>query len=146
MSCPQPQTSEHLVAVDIMQLNHIIIVQNKIDLIFSNEGAAQQNYSQIKEFIKGTQAEKSPIVPISAQFKYNIDVVLQYIVKYIPVPIRDFSSSPLFMVIRSFDVNKPGSKIDDLQGGVAGGSVLRGVLKVGDEIEIRPGIISKVKL
>ena len=40
---------------------------------------------------------------------------------------------------RSFDVNKPGSEVEDLRGGVAGGSILRGVLKVGQEIEIRPG-------
>lgn len=33
-------------------------------------------------------------------------------------------------VIRSFDVNKPGCEVDDLKGGVAGGSILKGVLKV----------------
>jgi len=48
------------------------------------------------------------------------------------------------IVIRSFDVNKPGHKIEELQGGVAGGSIVKGVLRVGDEIEIRPGIIEKV--
>ena len=36
----------------------------------------------------------------------------------------------LFLVIRSFDVNKPGCEVQDLKGGVAGGSILRGVLKV----------------
>jgi translation initiation factor 2 gamma subunit (eIF-2gamma) len=35
-----------------------------------------------------------------------------------------------FSVIRSFDVNKPGAEVDDLKGGVAGGSILKGVLKV----------------
>lgn len=35
-----------------------------------------------------------------------------------------------FLVIRSFDVNKPGCEVDDLKGGVAGGSILKGVLKV----------------
>lgn len=34
-------------------------------------------------------------------------------------------------MIRSFDVNKPGCEVDDLKGGVAGGSILKGVLKVG---------------
>lgn len=29
-SCPQPQTSEHLAAVEIMRLANIIIVQNKV--------------------------------------------------------------------------------------------------------------------
>lgn len=45
-------------------------------------------------------------------------------------------------MIRSFDVNKPGCEVDDLKGGVAGGSILRGVLKVGQEIEVRPGIVT----
>jgi translation initiation factor 2 gamma subunit (eIF-2gamma) len=38
---------------------------------------------------------------------------------------------------RSFDVNKPGSEVEDLKGGVAGGSILQGVLKMGQEIEVR---------
>ncbi|XP_023233126.1 eukaryotic translation initiation factor 2 subunit 3, Y-linked-like [Centruroides sculpturatus] len=91
----------------------------------------------------GTVAEGAPVIPISAQLKYNIEVICEYIVKKIPVPIRDFTSEPRLIVIRSFDVNKPGCEVKDLKGGVAGGSILRGVLKVGQEIEVRPGIVSK---
>ena len=139
--CPQPQTSEHLAAVEIMQLEHIIILQNKVDLI--REQAAEEHWKSITNFVKGTVAGTAPIVPISAQLKYNIDPVCEYIVKRVPVPIRDFSSSPKLIVIRSFDVNKPGSEVDELRGGVAGGSILSGVLKVGQEIEVRPGIVTK---
>jgi translation initiation factor 2 subunit 3 len=88
-------------------------------------------------------AESSPIVPISAQLKYNIDAVNEYIVKRIPIPIRDFTSDPRLIVIRSFDVNKPGAEVDELKGGVAGGSILMGVLRLGMEVEIRPGIVTK---
>lgn len=93
--------------------------------------------------LTGTVADGAPIVPISAQLKYNIDAVNEYIVKRVPVPIRDFSSSPRLIVIRSFDVNKPGAEVKDLKGGVAGGSILSGVLKIGQEIEVRPGIVTK---
>ncbi len=82
-------------------------------------------------------------MPISAQLKYNIDAVNEYIVKRIPIPVRDFTSDPRLIVIRSFDVNKPGSEVDDLKGGVAGGSILTGVLRLGQEVEIRPGIVTK---
>ncbi|XP_029328888.1 eukaryotic translation initiation factor 2 subunit 3 [Mus caroli] len=126
-SCPQPQTSEHLAAIEIMKLKHILILQNKIDLV--KESQAKEQYEQILAFVQGTVAEGAPIIPISAQLKYNIEVVCEYIVKKI--------------VIRSFDVNKPGCEVDDLKGGVAGGSILKGVLKVGQEIEVRPGIVSK---
>jgi len=140
-SCPQPQTSEHLAAIEIMKLKHILILQNKIDLI-KEEQAREQN-EQILKFIEGTVAEGAPVIPISAQLKYNIEVVCEYLVKKIPVPIRDFTSEPRLIIIRSFDVNKPGSEVEDLKGGVAGGSILRGVLKLGQEIEIRPGLVSK---
>uniref|UniRef100_A0A3B4THL7 protein-synthesizing GTPase n=1 Tax=Seriola dumerili TaxID=41447 RepID=A0A3B4THL7_SERDU len=140
-SCPQPQTSEHLAAIEIMKLKHILILQNKIDLV--KESQAKEQYEQILAFVQGTVAEGAPIIPISAQLKYNIEVVCEYIVKKIPVPVRDFISEPRLIVIRSFDVNKPGCEVDDLKGGVAGGSILKGVLKVGQEIEVRPGIVSK---
>jgi len=72
--------------VEIMRLAHIIILQNKIDLI--QESAAANQHEQIIRFIQGTIAEGAPIVPISAQLKYNIDVVCEYIVHKIPVPAR----------------------------------------------------------
>ena len=160
-TCPQPQTSEHLAAIEIMRLPNMIILQNKVDLI--KESAALEQQKSIQEFIKGlsrfgcsenkqsssclrlmlsagTVAQGSPIIPISAQLKYNIDAINEYITK-IPIPVRDYTSDPRLIVIRSFDVNRPGTEIDDLKGGVAGGSILRGVLRLGDEIEVRPGIV-----
>merc|ERR1739838_838278 len=119
----------------------ILILQNKIDLI--KEAQAQEQHEQILKFIEGTVAEGAPVIPISAQLKYNIEVVCEYITKKVPVPLRDFTSEPRLIIIRSFDVNKPGSEVEELRGGVAGGSILRGVLRVGQEIEIRPGIVSK---
>ena len=108
--CPQPQTSEHLAAIEIMKLNKIIILQNKVDLM--REDAAGQHYQSILKFIRGTIAAKSPIIPISAQLKFNIDAINDAIVNTIPVPMRDFSMDPHMNVIRSFDVNKPGAEIE----------------------------------
>jgi len=140
-SCPQPQTSEHLAAIEIMKLKHILILQNKIDLV--KESQAKDQYEQILKFVQGTVAEGAPVIPISAQLKYNIEVIAEYVVNTIPIPIRDFTAEPKLIIIRSFDVNKPGCEVDDLKGGVAGGSILKGVLKVGQEIEVRPGLVSK---
>ena len=140
MQCPQPQTREHLAAVENMDLENIIIVQNKIDLI--NEADAKENYNQIKNFVKGTKASKSPVIPISAQYKYNIEAVIYYLCN-LPIPKRDFVSPPKFVVIRSFDINHPGTEAEDLKGGVAGGTLTRGILRLGEVVEIKPGIISK---
>ncbi|KAJ5143654.1 uncharacterized protein N7515_002441 [Penicillium bovifimosum] len=140
-TCPQPQTSEHLAAIEIMKLNHIIILQNKVDLMRSDN--ALEHYQSILKFIRGTVADGSPVIPISAQLKYNIDAVNEALVHTIPIPPRNFEATPHMMIIRSFDVNKPGAEIDELKGGVAGGSILTGVVKLNDEIEIRPGLVTK---
>ncbi|KAJ2225774.1 eukaryotic translation initiation factor 2 subunit gamma [Coemansia sp. RSA 485] len=136
--CPQPQTAEHMGAIEIMKLQNVVIVQNKIDLV--DQKSAETNYEQVKSFISGTIAEGSPIVPISAQFELNVDAVVEYLYRHIPVPMRDFNASPYMVIVRSFDVNKPGAEVDQLVGGVVGGSILRGTLNLDQAIEIRPGI------
>jgi translation initiation factor 2 gamma subunit (eIF-2gamma) len=50
-SCPQPQTSEHLAAVEIMKLRNILILQNKVDLVRESEALQQQK--DIAKFIEG---------------------------------------------------------------------------------------------
>eukprot|EP01054_Gregarina_sp_Poly1_P006319 Gregarina_sp_Poly_1__6318@NODE_335_length_9444_cov_64_484270_g283_i0_p7_GENE_NODE_335_length_9444_cov_64_484270_g283_i0NODE_335_length_9444_cov_64_484270_g283_i0_p7_ORF_typecomplete_len214_score24_78GTP_EFTU/PF00009_27/5_3e30MMR_HSR1/PF01926_23/0_00065Dynamin_N/PF00350_23/0_48_NODE_335_length_9444_cov_64_484270_g283_i057756416 len=60
-SCPQPQTSEHLAAVEIMKLAHILVLQNKVELIKPDQCLLQQE--QIKDFVKGTAADKAPVIP-----------------------------------------------------------------------------------
>lgn len=136
--CPQPQTREHLAAIELAGVKNIIIVQNKIDIV--DEKRAFESYKEIESFVKGTVAEGKPIIPVSAQHSVNVDALLQAIEKNIPTPHRDPDKPPRMFVLRSFDVNKPGTSIDELTGGVVGGSISQGTFKVGDEIEIRPGI------
>ncbi len=118
--CPQPQTLEHMLALDIVGINNIVIVQNKIDLVTKKE--AMENYKQIKEFLKGTIAENAPIIPISARKKINIDMLIEALEKTIPTPKRDPKKNAKMYVARSFDVNKPGTPIEKIGGGILGGS------------------------
>jgi translation initiation factor 2 subunit 3 len=136
-SCPQPQTKEHLMALDITRISNIVIVQNKIDLIPKEK--LVEHYNQIKSFVKGTVAENAPIVPISAQQNINIDLVIQAIENTIPTPMRDLNKPALLKIARSFDVNRPGASPDNLKGGVIGGSLSQGRLHPGDKLEICPG-------
>ncbi|NOR85188.1 translation initiation factor IF-2 subunit gamma [archaeon] len=136
--CPQPQTKEHLAVLNISGIKNIIIVQNKIDLVDAK--GAKENYDSIKTFLKGSVAENAPIIPISAQHKANIEVLLNAIQDILITPKHDSKKNPKMIVARSFDINKPGKKIKDLIGGVVGGSIVDGAFKPGDEIELRPGI------
>ena len=136
--CPQPQTHEHLAALEIAGIENIVIVQNKIDLV--DEEQAKKNYEQIKDFIEGSIAEDAPIIPMSAQHEINIDALLEALEEEIPTPERNLESKPKMLVARSFDTNKPGDRPEDLRGGVLGGSLVKGKLQDGDEIELKPGI------
>ena len=136
--CPQPQTREHLMALEIIGVKNIIVVQNKIDIVSKED--LIKNHKQIKKFLKGTIAENSPIIPISAQHNINIDVLVQTIQEQFQSPKRESNADPLFYIARSFDVNKPGTLIKNINGGVLGGAMSVGVLKVGETIEIRPGL------
>ena len=135
--CPQPQTREHLMALTIIGVDKVIVVQNKIDIVSKEQ--ARENFKEIQDFIKGTIAEKAPIIPISAHHDVNIDMLIEAIEKTIPTPKWDRSKPARMYVARSFDINVPGTEIDQLKGGVIGGSLTQGKLKIGDEIEIRPG-------
>lgn len=133
----KPQTREHLNALQAKKITHVIIVQNKIDLVTKEQ--ALKNYNEIKTLVKGTCAEHAPIIPVSAQQEVNIDKIYELLCT-LPLPERDVTSTPLFIVARSFDINKPGTLPEKLHGAVLGGAMKRGVLKLGDVIEIKPGI------
>ncbi|MEM0044084.1 MAG: translation initiation factor IF-2 subunit gamma [Sulfolobales archaeon] len=136
--CPQPQTREHLIAVKLIGVRNIVVVQNKVDAV--SKERALKNYEEIRRFLEEMGYRDLPVIPVSALHKINIDALLMHIQKYIPTPERDVRAKPLFLIARSFDVNRPGTPYEKLVGGVIGGSVVRGVFRVGDEIEIKPGI------
>ncbi len=140
---PRPQTKEHLLALETLGIKQIVVVQNKVDLVSYKEAMA--NYSDIAKFVKGTNATKSPIIPISAQSGLNIDALIGAIETTLETPKRDESKNAVMHVLRSFDVNKPGSEIKDIKGGVIGGSLTQGKFTVGDEIEIKPGFLNEKK-
>ncbi len=137
-TCPQPQTREHLAALNIAGIKNIVVIQNKIDSV--PREYVLKNYQEIKAFVKGTVAQDAPVIPISAVFGANLDVVIRAFEEIIPTPTLDEKVNFQFLIARSFDINRPGKEIEDLKGGVIGGSVLKGKIKVGEKIEIRPGL------
>ena len=136
--CPQPQTKEHLMALEIAGAKNIVVVQNKIDLV--SEERALENFEEIQRFVKGTVAEGAPIIPISAHHDVNISALIEAIEAKIPTRPHDPDADPVMLVARSFDINKPGLPPAKIRGGVFGGSLIRGSIKLGDEIEIQPGL------
>ena len=135
--CPQPQTREHLAALEIAGIQNIVVVQNKIDIV--SKERAIESFNEIKDFVSGTIAEDAPIIPVSAHHDVNLDVLIETIESTIPTPDRSKDEGGLMYVARSFDVNRPGSRPSGLRGGVIGGSIVEGSFSVGDNILIAPG-------
>jgi len=136
-TCPQPQTREHLMALEIAGIENIVIVQNKIDLVSRERALA--SHDEIRTFLKGTIAEKAPIIPVSAHHDVNLDVLIEAIERTIPTPDRSDDKRSIMHVARSFDINRPGTRPSKLRGGVIGGSIVEGEFNEGDEIVIGPG-------
>ncbi len=140
---PQPQTREHLLALQVLGIHQIVIVQNKIDL--TEYQSALENYEHIKDFVRGSVADVAPIIPISAQHKLGIDALIEAIENNIKTPPRTRAKGAIMHVLRSFDINKPGIPIKHVKGGAIGGALLQGELNIGDEIEVRPGLLDEKK-
>jgi len=136
-TCPQPQTIEHLMALEIAGIDRLIVVQNKVDVV--SKERAIENQAEIKEFLAGTIAEDAPIIPVSAHHDVNLDILIEAIEKVIPTPDRDADAPGIMHIARSFDVNRPGTRPAGLRGGVIGGSIVMGSFHLDDSIEIGPG-------
>jgi translation initiation factor 2 subunit 3 len=140
---PQPQTREHLLALQVLGIHQIVIVQNKVDL--TEYEKARDNYEEIKDFVNGSIAEQAPVIPVSAQHKLNIDALIEAIENTIKTPVRTNNAPAIMHVLRSFDINKPGIPIKQVKGGAIGGALVQGEFHIGDEIEIRPGFLEEKK-
>ena len=140
---PQPQTREHLLALQVLGIHQIVIVQNKVDL--TEYEKARDNYEEIKNFVNGSIAEQAPVIPMSAQHKLNIDALIEAIENTIKTPVRTKNAPAIMHVLRSFDINKPGIPIKQVKGGAIGGALVQGEFHIGDEIEIRPGFLEEKK-
>jgi translation initiation factor 2 subunit 3 len=136
--CPQPRTIEHFSAIKMHGIKNLVVAQNKIDLVSKEE--AKENYKKIRTFLDEEGYSESPIIPTSAHFDTNMDALVYALLKYIPTPEFDLDAPLKMRVIRSFDINKPGSDLKNLKGGVLGGAVLQGTLKNKEKVWLYPGI------
>ena len=135
---PAPQTLEHLKAIELGNITNSIICFNKCDLV--EKRIALANINTIRTEFESTSASKAQMIPVSATFDINIDILCKHIAN-IQIPQRDLSKELRMIIVRSFDVNRPGTEILKLCGGVIGGSVVQGIIKVGDKIQLTPGYV-----
>ena len=141
----EPQTLQHMKCFKSTEISNIAIVISKMDLVptQSKLELVMTTIDQMMESERLSGDIDPPIIPVSA----NADLNTQYLLKYLvsceyPKNVIDLSKKEFKMTtIRTFDVNRPGTPIEDLKGAVFGGSIQSGYLAIGDVICILPGII-----
>lgn len=138
---PSPQTIEHINATAITGVPNKLVCVNKLDLVTRDD--AENKIKSIKKKLSKTIAHGSPIIPVVASKNLNMDILSEYLAN-IPIPLRSYNDSDLKMyIVRSFNVNKPGTQIIELSGGVIGGSMLSGIIRKGMCVILKPGFILK---
>jgi translation initiation factor 2 subunit 3 len=139
---PQPQTVVHTEILNYTNIDNILILLNKIDLI-TDEKMTDAKLIELNNFIdKHDKLKSKQIIPISAQKKINLDKVLNYLVKIPNNNISNLINQPFKMnILRSFNINKISVNVEELVGGVIGGSIKSGYVSVDDWIVIKPGLI-----
>lgn len=139
---PQEQTSSHTEILKYTDISDVLILLNKIDL-FKKTEEIESAIEQLENFVSSVEElHDKPIVPISAFKNINIDQIGRFLCN-LPVQNMDLENDFSMCVLRSFDVNHLNSQVEELQGGVIGGSIQSGYIEIGDHVMILPGLISK---
>ncbi|MGV3606936.1 MAG: elongation factor Tu [Planctomycetaceae bacterium] len=136
---PMPQTKEHVLLARQVDVPAIVVFLNKVDLVDDPE-LLDLVEIEIRELLSknGFPGDDIPIVRGSASAAYNspadpvaskcISDLLDAVDSYIPQPKRDEDRPFLMAVEDVFSIEGRGT--------VATGRIERGVVKVGDEVQI----------
>ena len=139
----KPQLIQHIMSIKMSGIKNVIVLLNKLDLV--KKSVAKERYNDLCKVLTKYEINPKAIIPVSMNHKIGTQNILKNIMKFMGPELSQsrISQSPIFMISRSFDINKVNIKYNEIVGGVVGGSLIGGNLKVGDEIEILPGIMSK---
>ena len=138
----KPQLIQHLAAIKLSKLDKIIICLNKIDLVKKQVILERKNELDI--LLKQYDIKPYIIIPTCFNKKIGLNHVINSIMTlFNPTEEVKETTESLFIISRSFDINKPGTNWKDINGGVIGGTILSGKFSINEDVEIRPGRVSK---
>ena len=143
----KPQLIQHLIAAKMANIDKLIICFNKLDLI-SHEVAIERK-KELDQLLERLEIKPYIIIPTAFNKKLGIQNLLKAMMVVFQPNIKEscneLQNESFFRITRSFDINKSSISWSDVNGGVIGGSLIHGELNIGDQVEIRPGILSKGK-
>lgn len=139
----KPQLIQHLISAKVSNLDKLIICMNKCDLVPIN--IVKERKTELDELLKKLDIKPLVIIPTSFTHRLGIDYLVKAIDFFFSNCENETNDKTLFRITRSFDINPPGINYEMIKGGCIGGSLISGSLKINDEVEINPGILTKKK-
>ena len=134
---PMPQTREHILLARQVGVPAIVVFLNKCDMV-DDEELIDLDEMEVRELLSeyGFDGENAPVIRGSAlkalegdpAWEGKIDELMDAVDSYIPTPARDADKPFLMAVEDVFTITGRGT--------VATGRVERGILKLGEEVEI----------
>lgn len=133
-----PQTREHFEILRALGIDDGIIAVTKTDMV--DEEWLEMLLEEVEDYFKGSFLEGKPIVPVSARTGDNIEVLKEEIIKKCDRENKRREEKELFRLPIDRVFTMPGF------GTVVTGTLLDGILSVGDELRIQPkGLKVKVR-
>lgn len=136
-----PQTREHLSILDLLQIKSGVVVLTKIDLVYE-DGWVDLIEEELHQVLQDTVLENAPIIRVSATTGEGLKDLEKEIRKCLAEnpPRRDLGK-PRLPIDRVFSIAGFGT--------VVTGTLIDGILRVGDEIDVMgsnyPGIKGRVR-
>jgi len=139
---PMPQTREHVLLAKQVGIKHLVVFLNKVDMV-DDEELIELVEMEIRDLLSfyDFDGDNIPVIPGSALCALNgekpelgAEAIMKLIAacdEHIPLPVRELDKPFLMPVEDVFSI--PG------RGTVVTGKVERGIVNVGDEIEIVGG-------
>ena len=125
-----PQTREHLAILDLLRVEHGIVVLTKSDLV--EPDWLELVADEVGQTLTGTALEGAPILPVSSVSGQGLPELLRVMAERLrAAPERVDRGQPRLPVDRVFSLTGFGT--------VVTGTLLDGNLRLGDEVEILPG-------
>ncbi|TFG13799.1 MAG: GTP-binding protein [Promethearchaeota archaeon] len=127
---PQVQTGEHLIMIESLRINKILVILNKIDLF---KGDIRIEIEKIRDFFKSTSFGSAiPIFAVSAKEKTGFEELrfgISKIIKTLDIE-RDFGGDIIIPIDHHFNIKGMGAIIT--------GTILKGKLTLNQNLEVLP--------
>lgn len=132
-----PQTREHLDILQLLQVQKGIVVLTKTDLV--EEDWLELVEEEVRDFLRGNVLEDAPLLKVSAVTGEGIRELLEKIDQLAgQTAARVNCGPPRLPVDRVFTITGFGT--------VVTGTLVSGVLRIGDTVEIQPqGLVSRIR-